>query len=470
LLPLMKKILFSIVPVLFVLFITFFGGSGCANIIPPQGGPRDSLPPVLVDASPADSTTNFRGNRITLTFDEYVDLQDIQQNLLFTPTFEVNPVIEARLRTITVRLPDSLEDNTTYIFNFGNAIRDINESNPLRNFVYTFSTGPYLDSLELSGRVLLAETGRVDTTLTVMLHRSLDDSAVVKRRPTYIAKLDGNGNFTFRNLPADTFALYALGTTGGGRNYLSKSQLFAFAAAPVITPADTAAITLYAYRETPATTTGVPTVTRPAATDKRLRFSTNLVQEQQDLTKDLMLTFEQPLRSFDSTKLSLSTDSVFTPLTTYRTFLDTGRKQVTVQTAWRPGTVYNLVLAQDFAEDTLGRRLLKTDTLTFTTRRAADYGRIDLRMRNIDTAQNPVLQFVQNDKVVFSTSIKSGRFVQSMFTPGEYSLRILYDTNGNGVWDPGQFFGTKRQPERVRPIERIITVKPSWENEFEISL
>ena len=137
----MKKIF------LFTLFIIFTAQAilyttGCANIIPPSGGPRDTLPPVLVSASPKDSTLNFKGNRITLTFDEYIDLQDVQNNLLFTPTFESVPVIEAKLKTLNIRLRDSLEANTTYTFNFGKAIQDINEGNPFRNFVYTFSTGP----------------------------------------------------------------------------------------------------------------------------------------------------------------------------------------------------------------------------------------------------------------------------------------------------------------------------------------
>ena len=98
---------------------------GCANIIPPEGGARDSLPPVLLDVTPDDSTRNFDAKRIVLEFDEYIDLQDVQNNLLFTPTFETNPIIEAKLRTITIRLKDSLERNTTYTFDFGNAIRDI---------------------------------------------------------------------------------------------------------------------------------------------------------------------------------------------------------------------------------------------------------------------------------------------------------------------------------------------------------
>jgi hypothetical protein len=168
----MKPLLFFCL-ILFSMVFALFTGTGCANIIPPQGGPRDSLPPQLLRAEPPDSTTNFTGNIIRLHFDEYIDIKDERNNLLFTPLFERNPVVEARLRTLTIRLRDTLEPNTTYTFKFGNAIVDYNEGNRLQNFTYRFSTGPALDSLELRGRVILAETGRTDTTLTVVLHRNL---------------------------------------------------------------------------------------------------------------------------------------------------------------------------------------------------------------------------------------------------------------------------------------------------------
>lgn len=469
----MKKVLLFIAPVL-ILIISMTFGSGCANIIPPSGGPRDSLPPVLVNATPTDSTTNFRSNRITLTFDEFIDLHDVQQNLLFTPIFESNPIVEARLRTITIRIRDSLEANTTYSFNFGNAVRDINEGNILRNFDYIFSTGPYLDSLTLSGKVTLAETGGVDTTMIVVLHTNMDDSAIVNQRPRYVTRLDRQGNFTFRNLPADTFAIYALGDAGLSRRYQNKSQLFAFADTTVRPSADSAApITLYAYRQTPAapvTSTAAATGGRPNAADRRLRYTTNLANNQQSLLDSLILGFERPLRLFDSTRITLFTDSTFNPVTNFSVNLDTSKKRITLITPWQPDTYYNLILDRDFAEDSLGRKLLKTDTVSFTTRKEADYGAINLRLRNVDTSLNPVLQFVQDNKVLFSTPIRSGTFSQRLFLPGDYEFRILYDANGNGKWDPGQFFGTKKQPELVRPLEGRRTVKPAWDNDFEIIL
>ena len=160
---------------------------GCANIVPPMGGPRDSLPPLLVKVTPPDSSKGFDTKTITFTFDEFIDQpQDIFRNLIVSPTPSISPVIESKLRTLTIKIKDTLEPNTTYYYNFGDAIKDINEGNVLRNFSYIFTTGNELDTLQLGGKVVLAETGGIDSTLIVMLHRSAEDSAVLKDRPRYI--------------------------------------------------------------------------------------------------------------------------------------------------------------------------------------------------------------------------------------------------------------------------------------------
>ncbi|HVK97671.1 MAG TPA: Ig-like domain-containing protein [Flavisolibacter sp.] len=463
----MKKIVAFIVIFIFVV-TSIFTGTGCANIIPPTGGPRDSTPPTLVSATPRDSTTNFRADRIVLTFDEYISLQDVSSNLLFTPTFDINPEIAERGKTITIRFRDSLSPNTTYIFNFGNAIRDVNESNTLQGFTYTFSTGAALDSLELTGKVLVAHTGAVDSTLIVMLHRNLTDSAVVNSRPTYVTRLDREGNFRFKNLPSGSFAIYALGDAGFSRRYQNKNQLFAFADS-VVRPGVTKDITLYAFRETTPQTTPAADTRIPAGAERRLQFTTNLNNNRQELRSDLILNFLTPLRVFDTTQVALTRDSVFTPVR-YSASIDSARKQVIFKTAWVEGTNYNLVLNRNFAEDTAGRKLLKTDTLEFTTKKATDYGKLTIRVRNVNAALNPVLQLLQNDQVIFSASAKTGIITQELFAPGEYSVRIFFDRNGNGRWDSGDFFRERRQPEIVRPVERKFSVKPAWDNEFEISL
>jgi uncharacterized protein (DUF2141 family) len=470
------KSFISAVVIISIVVINIVSGSGCASIVPPEGGKRDSLPPRITKANPSDSSRNVKDKTITLSFDEFVDVQNAQQEILISPIPKNFPNVDYKLNTVTVKLKDSLEANTTYSLNFGNSIKDINEGNVLKNYTYVFSTGPYIDSLEFSGKVILAETGKTDTTLIVMLHSNSDDSAVVKEKPRYVTRLNGKGEFTFKNLPPKTFYVYALKDNGGSRTY-NEQDLFAFAdSAVAIGQADS--VTLYAYtskQETqPTRTTSSPGLgnrgrTNPA-TDRRLKYTTSLTGGQQDLLNEFAITFEQPLRSFDSTKLTLFTDTTYSPATAYRFVKDSSNTKLQLVHTWKENTTYNLILDKDFAEDTTGKKLLKTDTLTFRTKKLTDYAKLKLKFRNLDMAKNPVLLFVLNNAVVKSFPLSSADFSQSIFLPGEYELRILHDTNKNGTWDPGEFFGKRKQPELVMPVERKITVKAGLDNDFEIAL
>ncbi len=461
----MKKGIFYILANFLIIKILVLG-SGCANIIPPTGGPRDTLPPVLLQVSPKDSSLNFKEKRISFYFNEYVDVQNIQENLIVSPTLKTNPIVEFKLRNVTVRIKDTLDDNTTYSLNFGNAIRDINEGNELKDYTYVFSTGTKLDDKQYAGHVLIAESGKIDSTMIVMLHRKGDDSVVVKERPRYYTRLDGNGDFVFRNLPSGTFYAYALKDEGGNRRYLATSQLFAFAEKPVIVGENTSPDTLYAYIETTEearrTVTPVLSTKEKANQPKRLIFQTNLDGSQQDLLGFFSLQFTTPLKTFDSTKV-VFTDYRFQPLKPASFVPDSLFKKFTLQYPWQPDSSYNLILDKVFAEDSLGNNLLKTDTISFKAKKTTDYSYVRLRFPKLDLGKSPVLQFVQSDKVVDSVVLSGREFSRKLFKPGEYEIRILYDENKNGKWDPGSFFGLRRQPEKVVVMPKPLKVKAGFD-------
>mgnify|MGYP001051418641 CR=1 FL=1 len=455
----------------------FLAGSwGCANIIPPSGGPRDSLPPILITAVPKDSMYHFKGNRITFTFNEYVELQNTQENIVVSPTPKVTPIFESKLRTVTVRLKDTLEENTTYAIDFGNSLRDINEGNVLRNFTYVFTTGDTLYNYTLSGKVLLAETGKPDSTLIAMLHRSGEDSAVAKERPRYYTKLDSSGRFQFRFLAPGTYYLYTLKDESGMKLYTSPAQLFGFASEPVVV-SDSAspAVTLYAYveeeeQQRPTTTrTPAPKTKKEKEEDKRLKFQLNLENGQQDLLGDLVFTFPDSLKTFDSSKV-VFTDEEFTPITQYTLTPDTTGKIYTLRYPWKENTAYHLILDKEFASDTLDRMLLKTDTVDFRSKKESDYGSVRLRFTNVQLDKKPVVQLVENGRIIYSSALTGSELYTKLFKPGEYDIRILYDANGNGVWDPGRFFGEHVQPEKVDFIDQKLKIRANWDNEMNITL
>lgn len=471
------KALIPSAAVIFIMYIIGFNSTGCANIVPPSGGPRDSLPPVLAKATPGDSSRNFTGNRITLAFDEFVELQNAQQALIISPLPKNFPDVSYRLNTVTVRLKDTLESSTTYTLNFGDAIKDFTEGNVLKNFTYTFSTGNYIDSLELKGKVILAETGKVDTTLIVMLHTSNNDSAIVKEKPRYIAKMDSKGNFIFKNLPPKKFYLYALKDDGGTRRYFDDKQLLAFADKPVIINGQNEAVTLYAFsaKPDPVTSSILPSLgggknKKGSGAETRLKYQTNLSVNQHDLLKDFIITFDEPLKKFDSLKIRLYADSAFNNAGSYKFEQDSTSKLVTLVYQWKENTNYHLIMDREFAEDSAGKKLLKTDTLSFKTKKLAEYGSLKIKFKNFDMALNPVLQILSNQTLYKSLPMTTPEINQSLFPPGDYELAILYDSNKNGKWDPGEFFGKHKQPEIVKPVERKISVKPAFQNEFEITL
>jgi hypothetical protein len=458
---------------LYLLLISFISIShglvGCANMIPPSGGPRDSIPPLLVSASPEDSTTRFPGGKIVLTFNEFVELNKPNETIIVSP-FPKHPAnFESHLRTVTIRLKDTLEPNTTYAIDFGRAIRDINEGNELKGYNYIFTTGNHFDSLTLRGRVLLAQTGKADSTLTVMLHTHSYDSAVAKERPRYIARLDSAGYFDFHNLPAGTFAIFALHDEGGTMMYTSEQQLFAFADQPVVVNRITEPVILYAFAkpEEPKPAPAIKPTTK-AAQDKLLRLQPNLESGQLDLLSQLEISFNDPIKTLDTSKMQL-TNEVFAPFPNVNYQLDSTRKKLMVQTNWVPGRGYSLIFQKDFAEDSAGRKLLRNDTLSFRTKNTSDYGGVRLRFLNIDLSKHPVLQFVQTDQVKYSHVFTDRIASIKMFHPGEYDLRVLYDDNQNGKWDPGDYYKHK-QPEKVQAIQRKLNIKPNWDNEADITL
>ncbi|MEN9497636.1 MAG: hypothetical protein RL750_535 [Bacteroidota bacterium] len=465
--------------------------TGCANIIPPQGGARDTIPPVLLKATPADRSTNINSNRLVFSFDEFIELQNAQQAVIVSPLPATPPTIESKLREVSVRLRDTLEPNTTYTIDFGNAIKDYNEGNVLNNFRYTFSTGDRLDSGRINGKVVLAETGKIDTTLIVILHRNGADSAVVNDRPAYITRLNGKGEFEFRQLPDRSFHLYAIKDDGGMRRVMGDDQRVAFADSSVRASSDPTSLTLYAFDLKPKSaappSTPVPAVSpgikgRPggAAADKRLRYTNNLNEGKQDLLRPFELMLEQPLIRFDTSKIRLYTDTTYTPARSYKLSMDTTARKISVEVPWAENVLYKLIIDKEALKDTLDRQLLRTDTISFVSRRKADYGKLSIRLRNIanpspsergqeGAAITPVIQLVLNETIVASAPLgNDGIFRRDLFLPGTYEMRILFDRNGNGVWDGGRLFPARLQPERVRLLEKKITVKANWENEYEL--
>lgn len=202
----------------------------CAKRASPTGGPRDSLPPVLINASPKLNTVFFDKEEFNLTFDEYVTLKDISKQLIISPPlsssqYKVYPVTGAS-KKVTLKLLDSLMDNTTYTFNFGESIIDFNESNPSSYLTYTLSTGATIDSLYIKGRVTDAFERETERYISLQLYpvdSIYKDSVIFTEKPLYVTSTLDTTIFRFQNLRAGKYAIIALEDKAG--NYFFDQNI-----------------------------------------------------------------------------------------------------------------------------------------------------------------------------------------------------------------------------------------------------
>ena len=446
--------------------------SGCAQIGFPTGGPKDSIAPKLVQANPTEKATHFNGTKITLNFDEYIELRDLQNNLLVAPLPKKQPEVTYKLRSVTIKLRDTLIPNTTYAIDFGNSIADINEGNPFKNYTYVFSTGAVVDSLELPGNVLLAETGKADTTMMAILYREAPDTAVWSRRPDYAARIDREGKFKFHHLSPGRYRLYALKDGDGNKYYNISTELFAFADTTLQLPYTGNPVHMQAYaaeKESEKKPAGMESSEpdRPGA-GKSLRIQPKLNFNRQPIISDLEIGFSRKIKSIDLSKLQFL-DSNNRQLSNVRIGFDSSNNRILLKHTWQEDYPYQLILPKDFAQDTTGAGLFKNDTLRFKTNTQDDYGSLNLRFIKFDSSLHPVLLFYQNEKLIRSIPLIQPRYAEKLMDPGEYEIRILYDRNRNGKWDPGDY-KIRLQPERIKTFDKRLTIKAKWENEREIEL
>ena len=457
---------------LFVLFvvISIIMGQGCANIVPPGGGPMDTIPPMMIRATPQNAALNVKSAKIQLQFDEFVELKNPSEQIIISPYPEKQPTIEAKLKTVSIRLKDSLLPNTTYIIDFGNALADINEGNIQKNIRHVFSTGNFIDSAVLMGRIILAETGKADSTMWALLYPKEEDSTVAKTSPAYITRLNARGYYRFDHLPAGRFYLYGLKDADGNKRYNQPIETFAFLNDAITLPQDSIAQTLYAFATEKEKKKEAASQIKDKKQSEKITFQNNLSGGALDLLDTFSFVFNRPITTLDSNGIQLYEDSL-AEQKAFTIKLDSSKQRLLLRAAWKPGSNYRILLQKDFAKDSSGLTLGKNDTLKFRVKNEKEYGSVRIRFKQLDLSRNPVLLWYQNEAIVNSYPLAANEFYLKLFRPGTYAIALLYDANANGVWDAGDFFSKpRRQPEIVQAIDKQIVVKENWDNEVEIEL
>ncbi len=245
--PIRHRLLYIPIALLFALSFV-----DCAKRGSPSGGLKDTLAPGIVKSTPENYSTNFEGNEIRIYFDEYIKLIDIQKNLIVSPPLEYQPIITPlnTSKQLRIKILDTLKENTTYSFNFGNSIVDNNEGIEFPYFKYVFSTGSYIDSLQLNGTIkdaLLPKAENPASVLLYELNETFTDSVIFSKKPTYITTTqDSTGTFQFTNLKAGRYLLVGLQEKNNDYIFQPRNDKIGFVRDTIALPTDsTYTITLF---------------------------------------------------------------------------------------------------------------------------------------------------------------------------------------------------------------------------------
>ena len=229
----------------YTFFLLLLISVGCAKRGSITGGLKDTIAPVLKVSFPENFNKNFKGNEIKLVFDENIKLKNLNKQLIISPPMKYEPSIlpTTPSKTITIKIKDTLQPNTTYSFNFGQSIADNNEANPLNQFKYVFSTGDYIDSLSLGGTVKSAYDKEVESFVSVTLYDVNDtfkDSVIYNENPRYVTNtLDSLKTFRFENLKAGKYLLVAMKDYNSNNKYNPKTDKIGFSKEFITIPNDT---------------------------------------------------------------------------------------------------------------------------------------------------------------------------------------------------------------------------------------
>ena len=219
---------------LFTLVTELLFFTRCANQGMPTGGPKDSIPPFLIETLPAMMSTNFTGKEVRITFNEYIVPDQVSEALVVSPPLTKRPSVRTKSRSLIVTFNEELKPDVTYSMDFKNSVVDNNEQNPYLGLRMLFSTGEAIDTLRVAGMVKNAEKLEPLEKIIVMLYSNLNDTAVMRTKPDYIARTDQRGLYLFDNVKTGTYRIYAINDANSNLMYDAGAEEFAFSDSLII--------------------------------------------------------------------------------------------------------------------------------------------------------------------------------------------------------------------------------------------
>ena len=389
--------------------------AACASIGNPSGGPRDEDPPRFVRSNPAPGSLNVKRDKIEIDFDEIVNVKDAFTKVVVSPASKSVPRVSSQGHKVTVQFEDTLRANTTYTIDFGNAIEDNNEGNKLQGFAYTFSTGPTLDTLRISGMVLDSKDLEPQQGMLVGAYSNLSDTAFKTLPMERLAKTDDRGRFTIRGLAPGTYRVFALQDVDNDYRWANPEENLAFLDVTVS-----------------------PTATREETTDSIFNLKTGELDTVKTRTRTMYLPNDILLRSFNTGYKSQYLEK-YERTDSTRIFLKFGAPAAglpKVSVVGAPDMKDWYVMERNAANDSLIYWLRPTLVATDTLRLRVDYLRTD-SLRQLSAATD-TLRFITNrPKVKKAKKKKEEEKSDSVSAPKIRLLNVrIVDDGAQEVWKP----------------------------------
>lgn len=531
----MKNQIIAFMVVLFLMALSFH----CARRGSPNGGPKDTLPPILVIAKPAYRSVNFRAKKIVLKFNEYVKFQNLNKELVISPPMKKAPIIEpmaAPTKKVYIEILDKLRPNTTYVFNFGNSLQDNNEGNKFPQFKYVFSTGKTIDSFAIKGIVIHAIKKAPVKNIMVGLYpydKNFKDSIVYKKQPLYISNTLDSIAFNLDYLRAGKYKIIAINDKNGNYKYEPKREEIGFYEKIVEIPKDTF-IKLKIFKEIPEfqiirplenkqgkiffgykgkwqKNTQIKIVgktpknfksifTKSPQKDtlifwhniKNKRFGRKKTLSFQVKYKKIDTIFKVLLRTTKKDSLILKTSlngntlhprdsfailsnipmvkadknliSVFDKDTlevNFKTLWNKDKTALQIKFERKNDDLYYVQFLPKALKDFFGAT---NDTLKyrFSTLNPEKYSTIELKFKNIQKYPILVKLLDTSGKIIENKTLqKPQTLVFKDLSPSSYFVRIIFDTNKNGIWDTGNYL-KQRPPEKIINFLKALKLRANW--------
>lgn len=483
---------------------------GCASIQPLDGGEKDSEPPKILKCYPDSASVYVSTNKFYFEFDEYVKLNNPNNLFIISPAQTINPEFKIKGKQLIIELKDSLLDNTTYSIQFNGGIIDLNEGNPLEQYTYVYSTGSYLDSLQLKFKVTDYRTKKSCSDCKVQLYYSSNDSVILRDKPAYVGFTNDYGVVHLQNLADTSFNVYAL--QDDNKNFkLENNELISLKTVLKTSNIDTTyPITVFPYQSSldkpkhHKTTNSISnfvfknsvyqTVT-PIIDDSILTSSflgsdtlSVLHGELQDTTilqllantdtftysiipnirtiprfkyierSDFGFTlhYNNILDYLNSDTIRFRTDSVFYSLDS----ITTHNNELYLFTK-TSGESYQFFIPKSLLNRTDTSQLL--DTIRYSTLNKVS---LSLVLEEFDEKVPKIIYLNKNSKTLKTLRTSNSKVTLFDLQPGTYTIAIAEDLNKNQVWDTGNpFIGLEPEPFQV---STDFELRLNWDNQFTI--